>query len=55
MNSNFFLFQIQMSLKVIFHLSDFHNLKIINNIFFSFLRVVLYFYPGVYIYPIPYK
>ena len=36
-----------MSLNLIFHISDFHNLKIVNNIFFFILKVVVYFCPGV--------
>ena len=39
-----------MSLNLIFHISNFDNLKIVNNIFSTFLRVVLYFCPEVYIY-----
>ena len=31
-----------------FHISDFHNLKIVNNIFFFIFEMVLYFCLGVY-------
>ena len=35
-----------MSLNLIFHISDFDNFEIVNNIFSSFLRVVSYFCPN---------
>ena len=38
-----------MSLKLIFHISDFHYLKIVNYIFSSFLRLEVDFCPGVFI------
>ena len=40
-----FLHILNLSLCLIFHISDFHNMKIVNNTFF---RVVLYFCLGVY-------
>ena len=51
MNWNFFLFQSQMSLNLIFHISNFHNSKIVNNIFFFVFEGVLIFLSrGIYIY-----
>ena len=43
MNWNFFLFWIYMSLNLIFHISDIHNLKIVHNIFFFILESGLIF------------
>ena len=37
-----------MSLSLIFHIFDFHNLEIVNNIFFFIFEGVLYFCLGVY-------
>ena len=40
---------LDLSLGLIFDISDFHNSKMVNNIFFFILWVVLYFCPWVYI------
>ena len=52
MNWNFFIFEISLSFFLIFHISDFYNLKFVkNNFFFSFFEGGLIFLPrGLYIY-----
>ena len=39
-----------MSLSLIFHISDFHNLKIVNNIFLFIFEGGFSFCPGVYVF-----